>query len=137
VNLSEFLFLQAHREIDCFFASSGVLSAQSDRGFFHYQRTAFSSMLKSRVGNILAKDAALRNNLNLDGGAYRIEISHSSLPLANFLSINLVCLSVFQFHDQPSVCEACRFLIFSFQSFITPILIYYISLLFTSYFIDS
>jgi hypothetical protein len=72
VNLSEFLFLQAHREIDCFFASSGVLSAQSDRGFFHYRRTAFPSKLKSRVGNILAKDAALRINLNLDGGAYRI-----------------------------------------------------------------
>ncbi len=30
------LFLQAHRETDRFFASSGVLSAQSDRGFFHY-----------------------------------------------------------------------------------------------------
>jgi hypothetical protein len=42
------LFLQAHRETDPFFAASGVLSAQSDRGFFHYRRAAFSSMLKSR-----------------------------------------------------------------------------------------
>jgi hypothetical protein len=34
---------------------------------FHYRRAAFSSMLKSRVGNILTKVAALRINLNLDG----------------------------------------------------------------------
>jgi hypothetical protein len=26
----------------------------------------------------------------------------------------------FQFPEQPSVCEACRFLSFSFQSFIAP-----------------
>jgi hypothetical protein len=61
------LFLQTHRETDRFFAGSGVLSAQVDRGFFHYHRAAFSSMLKSRVGNILAKDATLHINLNIDG----------------------------------------------------------------------
>jgi hypothetical protein len=61
------LFLQAHRDIDRFFAASGVLSAQSDRGFFHYRRAAFSSMFKSRVGNILVKVATLRINLNIDG----------------------------------------------------------------------
>jgi hypothetical protein len=56
------LFLQAHRETDYFFSVSGVLSVQSDRGFFHYRRAAFSFMIKSRVGNI-----ALRINLNIDG----------------------------------------------------------------------
>ena len=61
------LFLQAHRETDRFFAASGVQLAQHDRGFFHYRRAAFSSMLKSHVGNILAKAAALRITLNLDG----------------------------------------------------------------------
>jgi hypothetical protein len=61
------LFLQTHRETDRFFAASGVLSVQSDRGFFHHRRAAFSSMLKSRVGNILAKAEALRININLDG----------------------------------------------------------------------
>ncbi len=61
------LFLQTHRETDRFFAASGVLSAQSDRGFFHYHRTVFSSMFKSRVGNILDKASGLRINLNLDG----------------------------------------------------------------------
>ena len=61
------LFLQAHRETDRFFAASGVLSAQSDRGFFHYRRAAFSAQLKSKVGLALAKAAALRITLNLDG----------------------------------------------------------------------
>jgi hypothetical protein len=61
------LFLQAHRETDRSFAASGVQSAQFDRGFFHFRRAAFSSMLKSRVSNNLAKAADLRINLNLDG----------------------------------------------------------------------
>ncbi len=61
------LFLQSHRETDRFFENSGVLSAQSDRGFFHYHRAAFSSMFNSRVGNILDKTTGLRINLNLNG----------------------------------------------------------------------
>ena len=61
------LFLQTHRETDRFFAASGVQLTQTNRGLFHYLRAAFSSMLKSRVGNILVKAAALRMNLNLDG----------------------------------------------------------------------
>ncbi len=48
---------------------SGVLSAQSDRGFFHHLPEDFSSMLKSRVGNILVKVSVLRVNLNLDGSS--------------------------------------------------------------------
>ena len=61
------LFLQTHRETDRFFAASGVQLAQSTSEFFHFRRAAFSSMLKSRVGSVLAKAAALRINLNLDG----------------------------------------------------------------------
>jgi hypothetical protein len=62
------LFLQTHRETDRFFAASGVQLAQTNPSDqFHFHRTAFSSMFKSRVGNILAKAAALRINLNLDG----------------------------------------------------------------------
>jgi hypothetical protein len=60
------LFLQAHRETDRFFAASGVQLAQSNRGQFHYRRAAFSSQLKSKVGNILAKASALRITLNID-----------------------------------------------------------------------
>ena len=63
------LFLQAHRETDRFFAASGVQLAQTDRGFFHYRRAAYSAQLKSKCGNILAKAAALRINLNLDGAS--------------------------------------------------------------------
>jgi hypothetical protein len=61
------LFLQAHRETDRFFAASGVQSAQFDRDQFHFRRAAFSSQLKSKVGLPLAKAAAFRINLNLDG----------------------------------------------------------------------
>jgi hypothetical protein len=61
------LFLQAHRETDRFFEASGVLSAQSDRGFYHYRRAAVSVQLKSKVGLALAKVAVLRITLNLDG----------------------------------------------------------------------
>jgi hypothetical protein len=61
------LFLQAHRETDRFFAASGVQSAQFDRGFFHFRRAAFSAMLKSKYGSILAKASTFRITLNLDG----------------------------------------------------------------------
>jgi hypothetical protein len=61
------LFLQAHRETDRFFAASGVQLAQHDRCQFHYRRAAFSSQLKSKCGSILAKAAALRITLNIDG----------------------------------------------------------------------
>ena len=57
-------FLQAHRETDRFLADSGVQLAQTN---FHFRHMVFSSHLKSRVGNILVKDAALRINLNIDG----------------------------------------------------------------------
>jgi hypothetical protein len=62
-----FLFLQTHRETDRFLAVSGVQSDQFDRGYFHFRRAAFSSILKSKCGNILPKAEALRINLNLDG----------------------------------------------------------------------
>jgi hypothetical protein len=61
------LFLQVHRETDRFFEASGVLSAQSDCGLYHYRHTAVSAQLKSKVGLALSKEAALRITLNLDG----------------------------------------------------------------------
>ncbi len=64
------LFLQAHRETDRFFAASGVQLAQSNMGgFFHFRRAAFSAQLKSKCGLLLAKAAALRININLDGAS--------------------------------------------------------------------
>jgi hypothetical protein len=58
------LFLQDHRETDRFLAASVVQLAQKH---FHFRRAAFSSQLKSKVGHILAKAAALRIMLNIDG----------------------------------------------------------------------
>ena len=62
------LFLQDHQETDRFFAASGVQFPKTDRGpKFHFSRAAFTQQLKSKVGLDLAKAAALRINLNLDG----------------------------------------------------------------------
>jgi len=61
------LFLQTHRETDRFFTVSGVQFPESNRDQFHYRRVVFSSHLKSKVVNILAKAAALRITLNIDG----------------------------------------------------------------------
>jgi hypothetical protein len=61
------LFLQAHRETDRLFTTSGVQLAQHDRGLFHFRRTVFSVTLTAKVGNTLVKDAALRISLNIDG----------------------------------------------------------------------
>ena len=68
---SEFIrlsFLQTHRETDRFFVASGVpLAKSTSGGFFHFRRVVFFSNLKSKSGKLLAKTAALRINLNLDG----------------------------------------------------------------------
>ena len=61
------LFLQAHRETDRFVAVSGVQLPQHDRDQFHYQRTTFSSILKSKCVRILPKEVTLRITLNIDG----------------------------------------------------------------------
>ena len=61
------LFLKAHRETDRLFATSGVQSAQPNSGLFHFRRVAFSAQLKAKVGSTLAKAAALRISLNIDG----------------------------------------------------------------------
>ena len=83
------LFLQAHRETDRFFAASGVQSAQSNSAFWHFRRAAFSGLLKSRVGHIIAKASALRVNLNLDGAPITSKShTHGDSPftLANLAS---------------------------------------------------
>jgi hypothetical protein len=60
------LFLQVHRETDRFFTASGVLSVQSDCGFYHLHRAAVSTQLKSKVGLALGEATSLRITLNLD-----------------------------------------------------------------------
>ena len=53
------IFLQAHRETEDYFRFTGV-SAQPSTDLFRYRRAAFYSGLKSKVGLIAAKTAALR-----------------------------------------------------------------------------
>jgi hypothetical protein len=53
------LFLQTHRETDHFFVDSGVQFVPSTSGLFHYRCSTFSSHLKSKIGNILAKVVTL------------------------------------------------------------------------------
>jgi hypothetical protein len=91
--LVRLLFFQTHRETDRFFAASGVQLAQSDRGHFHYRRAAFSSHLKSKVGNILVKAASLWITLNIDGAPVASKShthpSHSQTSRLLTLSLSL------------------------------------------------
>jgi hypothetical protein len=68
------LFLQAHQETDRFFAASGVQLAQTNSGLFHFRRAAFSAHLKAKVGSTLAKAAAVRINLNIDGASLSLGV---------------------------------------------------------------
>jgi hypothetical protein len=61
------LFLEVHRETDRFFESSGVQSPQSNRGTFHFKRTAFLGQLKTKIDSNLTKAGTLCVNLNIDG----------------------------------------------------------------------
>ncbi len=81
------LFLQDHRETDRFFAASGVQLWQHHPDQFHFRRAAFSSQLKSKVDNILAKVATLRIILNIDSAPvtsrshHLVLIHHTRKPL--------------------------------------------------------
>ena len=52
-------------ETDPFFAASGARLEQFNSDQFHYRRAAFSSQLKSKIGNIFSKDEGLRINLEI------------------------------------------------------------------------
>ena len=126
------LFLQTHRETDRFFTASGVQSAQFDRGFFHFRRATYSAQLKSKCGNLLAKATSLRINLNLDGVSIASKShthpSHSqtSCLLTSSLSLGVpVPVSVRRVDSSV--------LVFSLSSYRYS----YVSLLFSSRFIDS
>ena len=66
--LARLLFLQAHRETTKYFEAHGRQLAQNTHlDSFHFKRAAFYNAIKSKVGLVLAKAAALRNTFNLDG----------------------------------------------------------------------
>ncbi len=76
--------------------SRGVDLAQST---FHCCRTVFSSLIKSTVGHILAKDAVLRINLNIDGAPIP---SGSDTPPSPSQTSNLSPLSLVSIFRCPS-----------------------------------
>ena len=89
------LLLQAHRETDRFFTSSGVHLPQHHRGQFHYHRVVFSSQLKSKIGNILGKSEALRIILNIDGAPVESRShTHPSHPQTSRLLTSSLSLGV-------------------------------------------
>ncbi len=93
------LFLQVHRETGVFFTASGVQIPQHDRGQFHYRRSAFSSQVKSKCGNILDKATSTTNYFEYRRHTCGVKITHSPITLANLSSINLV--SIFRCSSPP------------------------------------
>jgi hypothetical protein len=85
------LFLQTHRENYSFFATSGVQLVHSTSGQFHYRFAAFSSQLKSKIGNILTKSVTLRITLNIDGTpvSSRSPTQSSHSPASRLLTSSL------------------------------------------------
>ena len=88
VNLLDFYSYRLIGKLTAFFAASGVQSAQSDRGQFHFRRAAFSQQLTGKVGLTLAKTSVLRINLNLDSVG---RLSHLNLTLTLHTRKLLVC----------------------------------------------
>jgi hypothetical protein len=92
-NLFSFYSYSLIGKLTAFFAASGVQLAQ--HGQFHYRRAAFSSQLKSKCGSILAKAAAIRITLNIDGAPVgsqtHTHLSHSqtSRLLNSSLSVDV------------------------------------------------
>ena len=95
LNLCAFYSYRLIGKLTAFFAASGVQLTQSNRGQFHYRRAAFSSQLKAKVGCILAKVAALRINLNIDGAPIASKShTHPSHSQTSRLSTSSLSLGV-------------------------------------------
>jgi hypothetical protein len=68
VEFLRLLFLQVHRETEAHFTVSGKPSQRNQSDSFRFKRAAFYQSLESKVGLEAAKAAALRINLNVEGG---------------------------------------------------------------------
>jgi hypothetical protein len=97
------LFLQTHRETDRFFLASGVQIPQPTSGLFHFHRTAFSSRIKSKIGNIVAQAVALRIVLNIDGTPIpsKLESSHTHPSHSQTSRLLTSSLSIFRCSSPP------------------------------------
>ena len=85
------IFLQAHRETEDYFRFTGV-SAQQTTDMFRYRRAAFYSGLKSKVGLIAAKTAALRVNMNTDGCLLASHVASQFPPTSHAPSLPISSL---------------------------------------------
>ena len=86
------IFLQAHRETEDYFRFTGV-SAQPSTDMFRFRRAAFYSGLKSKVGLIAAKTAALRVNMNTDGCLLASHVASQFPPTSHAPSLLISSLS--------------------------------------------
>jgi hypothetical protein len=89
------LFLQAHWETEAHFTATGMPSQQNNSDMFRFRRVAIYQSFKSKVGLATAKAAALRINLNIEGGGIVAPPMHAPsrnpllLPLDSFHIISL------------------------------------------------
>jgi hypothetical protein len=104
------LFSQAHRKTDRFFAASGVQLAQSASGLFHFRRAPFSSQLKSKVGNILARQGCSTTDcLEYRRGTYSFSVTHSPITLSNlYISIRQHTSAYVSIRQHPSASVSIR-----------------------------
>jgi hypothetical protein len=100
VNLCDFYFYKLIGKLTVFFAASGAQLAHSTSGQFHYLRAAFSSQVKSKIGNILAKTAALRITLNIDGAPLASRShTHPSHSQTSCLLASSLSLGVYVYYE--------------------------------------
>jgi hypothetical protein len=105
---------------------------------FHYRRAAFSSQLKSKIDDILAKAAAIRIIFEYRRRTCTVKITHSPITLGNISFINLVSIfRVFQTSSPPWNPVYVRRVVVSTLAFnLSSHRHTSVSLLFTSRFID-
>jgi hypothetical protein len=109
VNLCAFYFYKLIGKLTAFLQLQVFSFAQPTSGLMHFRHAVFSSQLKAKVGKILAKAAAPRIFLNIDGAPIP---SKSHTHPSHWQTFRLRTSSP----AQPSVivCEACRYFSFSF-----------------------
>ena len=105
--LARLLFLQAHRETTKYFEAHGRQLAQNTHlDTFHFKRATFYNAIKSNVGLVLAKAAALRITLNLDGRRSHREHTHTPSTTPTHASSPLH--SLITFHSPTLTASSVR-----------------------------
>jgi hypothetical protein len=126
-------------KLTTFFPDSGVQFVETDRGLFHFRRTAFSDTLKVKVfkvGSTRVKDTALRITLNIDCTTISSRThTHPSHSQTSRLLNSSLSLGVPVPRSSQCIRGVCRFLRFSFS--LSSHRHSYTGLVFRSRFFDS